>query len=706
MTGRRAALVAVLFATLVAALAPAAAAPALAAGPGMTIISNATYTVDPDHGVVHVAVNLTAANHLTDTKTRLYYFDKAFLAVPPNTAGFKVSARIGGPTVHVAAKKADHTLLRIDFGSRLGSGQARGMALTFDIKDPGGVPTRTTRVGTSLVAFGAWAYASEGTPGSTVTVVFPPGYSIDARSDLLHKPTTDGDGRTVYATGALAQPLAFFAYFVADRPSAFAESTRTVQVGGRPLDVTIRAWPDDPAWAERTGGIVEQGIPVLADAIGLPWTAERPFIVAEAVSQASSPYAGRYDPDHATVEVAYYADQLVTLHEVAHAWFDGGLLADRWANEGFASWYALDAASKLKLKVAPAELTPEMIAARIPLNAWNPLATDDKLIEDYGYAASARLAGLVAQRAGPDGLAKVWQAIRDGVAPYQPTGLRPPDGAATSGTGGASMSGSDVAPIETRPTAPDWRGLLDLLEDRTGQSYDDLWRAWVVRDEEAGLLDARAAARRQYDEVVAKAGEWRLPPIVRDAMRSWQFGQATQLLTAASRALDDRDAVLAKASAADLTVPRALEAAFEGNHGFAAVSTEAEAELATIRAYAEAAAARESDPGFIEQVGLWGTTPAADLQTAAAAFSSGDLRASIQASADAFDAWDGAVETGRNRVMTMLAALIASLVAVAFIVNTVRGVTRRHKAAASRRLAAGTTGATGPTDHLMAHPKD
>ena len=704
MTGRRAALVAALFATLVGALAPAAAAPALAAGPGMTIVSNATYTVDPDHGVVHVVVNLTATNHLTDTKTRLYYFDKAFLAVPPNTAGFKISARIGGPTVHVAAKKADHRLLRIDFGSRLGSGQARGMALTFDIKDPGGAPTRTTRVGTSLVAFGAWAYASEGTPGSTVTVVFPPGYTIDARSDLLHKPTTDGDGRTVYATGALAQPLAFFAYFVADRPSAFAASTRTVQVGGRPLVVTIRAWPDDPAWAERTGGIVEQGIPVLADAIGLQWTAERPFVVAEAVSQASSPYAGRYDPDHATVEVAYYADQLVTLHEMAHAWFDGGLLADRWANEGFASWYALDAASKLKLKVAPAKLTPEMIAARIPLNAWNPLATDDKLIEDYGYAASAQLAKLVAQRAGPEALAKVWQAICDGVAPYQPTGLRSPDGAATNGVGGESVPGSDVAPTETRPTAPDWRGLLDLLEDRTGQRYDDLWRAWVVRDEEVGLLDARAAARRQYDEVVAKAGEWRLPPIVRDAMRSWQFGQATELLTAASRALDDRDEVLAKASAADLTVPRALEAAFEGNHGFAAVSTEAEAELATIRAYAEAAAARETEPGLIEQVGLWGTAPAADLQAAATAFSSGDLRTSIQASADAFGAWDGALETGRNRVMTMLAALIASLVAVAFMVNSVRGVTRRHRAATSRRLAAGASGATDP--HLMAHPKD
>jgi hypothetical protein len=54
--------------------------------------------------------------------------------------------------------------------------------------------------------------------------------------------------------------------------------------------------------------------------------------------------------------------------------------------------------------------------------------------------------------------------------------------------------------------------------------------------------------------------------------------------------------------------------------------------------------------------------------------------------------------------MTMLAALIASLVAVAFMVNSVRGVTRRHRAATSRRLAAGASGATDP--HLMAHPKD
>src|SRR5262245_60802772 len=160
MNRRRAALLpAALIAVLAAALAPLVAAPALAAPPSLTLVGNATYVVDPDHAAVHVTVNLTAANHLKDTKTRLYYFDRAYLAVPPNTAAFKATGR-GNPTVHVAAKKKDHTLLRIDFGARLGGGQTRGIALTFDIRDPGGAPTRTTRIGSSLVTFGAWGDAS------------------------------------------------------------------------------------------------------------------------------------------------------------------------------------------------------------------------------------------------------------------------------------------------------------------------------------------------------------------------------------------------------------------------------------------------------------------------------------------------------------------------------------------------------------------
>jgi hypothetical protein len=678
-SSRRAGFLVALLAALAGVLSPTTATPTLAAS-GLTITSDATYVVDPDNAAVHVTVNLSAVNHLKDTKTRLYYFDRTYLAVPPNTSGFKVSARAASPSVHVQSAKADHTLLRIDFGKRLPAGSSRGMTLTFDITDPGGEPTRATRIGTSLVSFGAWAYASEAS-GSTVAVVFPPGYTIDAQSDELGEPTTDAEGRTVFRTGKLAAPQSFFAYFVADRPSAFTATDRTVIVGGSEVPVSIRAWPDDPGWAERTTGLVELGLPVLSDTIGLPWIAGTPFVVAEATSQSGSEYAGRYDPRAGTVQIAYYASPIVILHEAAHAWFHGGLLADRWANEGFASWYARDAAVKLKIEPPAAGLTPEQQAARIPLNAWQPLGRNDAATEDFGYAASAELARLIAERAGPDGLASVWQAAEQRVAAYQPAGLE----------ADARMPGSDGATTEFRAGAPDWRGLLDLLEDRTGKKYDDLWRAWVVRHEEASLLDERAAARRHYQAVVERAGEWHLPPIVRDAMRAWQFDQATELLAAADVALDSRDEVLAKAAAANLQVPRALEAAFEGDRGFVAASAEADAELAAIRAYTQALSARDPDPGIVEQVGLWGTEPDVDIQQAATAFASGDLRGSVDASASAFSAWDGAREAGRNRIMSILAAAIAAFVAVAFIVNGVRGAKQRRTA----RRATGRSGGSG-----------
>ena len=56
-----------------------------AATPDLTIVSRARYAVQPDEQRVRVTVNLTLTNHLTDTKTRRYYFDRAYLAVLPGT---------------------------------------------------------------------------------------------------------------------------------------------------------------------------------------------------------------------------------------------------------------------------------------------------------------------------------------------------------------------------------------------------------------------------------------------------------------------------------------------------------------------------------------------------------------------------------------------------------------------------------------------
>ena len=91
---------------------------------------------------------------------------------------------------------------------------------------------------------------------------------------------------------------------------------------------------------------------------------------------------------------------------------------------------------------------------------------------------------------------------------------------------------------------PDWRGLLDLLESRTGTSFDDLWRTWVARDEDLPLLDARrrrANALRRRRRPRPATGS--LPAPIRDAMRAWQFEDATALLDHAADVLDQRTAV-------------------------------------------------------------------------------------------------------------------------------------------------------------------
>jgi hypothetical protein len=638
----------------------------VAAASGLTTTADARYTVDPAGHRVRVIVTLSATNHLSDTRTHRYFYDRAYLAVPPHTTGFRISSSGAHPSVSVAARRSTYTLLRIAFGTHLAAGSTRGFRLGFEMPDPGGTATRTTRIGLSLVRFSAWGLASEGATGGSVTVVFPSGFNVDVQGGALRQ-STDSSGNLVFTSGRIAAPTTFLATFDADRPSALKETQLQVPLGSDSVAITLRAWPDDAAWAKRVGDVLRKGLPILAEEIGLPWSAARPLVVEEAATRGAAGFAGRFDPGTGTIELAYYADPLVVLHQAAHAWFDGGLLADRWANEGFASFYSIRAARAIGVKTPSGDpLSPTLRSAVVPLNAWSPPADGNPSADpaeasrqSAEEAAALTLARLVARRAGLDGLRSVWQATREGRSAYQPIGA--------------------AVDVERTAVAPDWRGLLDVLADRTGRDFSDLWSAWVVRPGESSLLADRATARQRYDAVVARAGSWRLPPVVREALRVWRYAELHELLDAASAALDDRDAVAAAASAAGLTVPSAMQTAFEGPRGFAAASAEAAAELGAIDAYRAAVAARPTKPGPTQAVGLWNAAPEASLDAAAAAFASGDLEATVRASVFARQTWESADAVGRNRVLAVSASMAAILLGawLAFRWYRDRGVRRR-----------------------------
>ena len=91
---------------------------------------------------------MVLANHLTDTKTKRYYFDRAFLSVQPGTSGYKLTWSGGGsPHAKVSKRTATYTLLELDLGARLYSGKSATYRLAFDIVDAGGAATRDVRIG-------------------------------------------------------------------------------------------------------------------------------------------------------------------------------------------------------------------------------------------------------------------------------------------------------------------------------------------------------------------------------------------------------------------------------------------------------------------------------------------------------------------------------------------------------------------------------
>ena len=248
----------------------------------------------------------------------------------------------------------------------------------------------------------------------------------------------------------------------------------------------------------------------------------------------------------------------------------------------------------------------------------------------------------------------MWADAAAGIGAYQP----PPAGAAATSAVGATTD----AP-ETVEGAPDWRGLLDLLDEGGAASYDDLWRTVGRarrRPRPARRADGRSCALRgggRGGRGLAAAAA------VRDALRAWQFDDANRLLGAAEAVLAERTAIAGEAAAAGLTTPVTLRTAFESPDGFASATLEAAAEREAIARYTAAVAARPAAAvtDVVQEIGLWGTTPQADLDAARTLFATGDLAGAAEAATAAASAWSSAADIGRGRLATLGIVAVAIL---------------------------------------------
>jgi hypothetical protein len=624
-------LLAVLAATLIGGTSLLSPPPARAADVGLQIVTKASYTAFPSQKRVHVAVDAVATNVTPDPPNGRFYYTEARFAVQP--AIRNLTATQGGKTLvaRIASTTNEFTAIDVAFESSIFHGQSISFRFTFDIVDPGGVPQRDVRVAASLVAFPVWAFGSQGTPGSSVTVVIPAHYTTTVVAGELSR-STGANGATVLSAAGIPDPEAFFAYLTAERPGAFVNTTATARLPDGVVTVKIRSWDDDPAWGKHEQQLISDGLPQLRTLIGLPYLVHGQLTVEEAAVANLGDYAGVYDNVTEVMRVRYDADDYTTLHEAAHTWFNANLLSGRWIAEAFAEYYAVEAGKRIGASGQIFTLTAQLNAAKIPLNAWGAVGEEPQLTEDYAYAATYRLSQLIAARAKTDGLQRVWRAAHDGESSYQPAhaGSTPEKDAAV--------------------TLEGWQRLLDLLDERTGTSYDDLWRQWVITPEQRQEMTDRAATRTDYQKTVTAAGDWELPAFVRHDMGAWQFSAAASELENARAILADRQRIASQATRLALAVPGRLEHEFETATTFDGPIATARKELNALGGISLATQTLAADPTPVEWIGLLATNPATRLDAARTAFEQGEPDDAVTEAHAAQTERSGATDAGRLRV--------------------------------------------------------
>jgi hypothetical protein len=621
-------------AALVLLSAAPAALPAvhrtLAADRGLVITSHSRYDAIPEDARVRVTIDATATSYTPNSGTTIYYYPATIFDVQPGITHLSASSGTKALGVTVLKATADFTELKVTFNKRVFYQQSYAFRVTFDLPDPGGLPNRNLRIGESIIAFPVWAFGTAGEPGSTVEVVLPSGFTPNVQGDQMAIATGSG-GEVVLSATSIPDPAEFFAYLSADRPGAFVTSTFSVPVLGTPATVDVLAWEDDRDWGARLTELMTDGLPTLADQIGLDWPVKGDLKVEEAAISRLGEYAGMYNDTTQTIRVRYDADGVVALHEAAHIWFNGSLFRDRWVLEAWAEFYGVQATAAVGASGQAYDLTDDLLASKIPLNDWGALGTVDATTESYAYAASYHLATLIFARTDLPGLRLAWRAAHDGEMAYQPA------------------NPGDHAETGRPPGLMAWQELLDLLEERTGANYDDLWSAWVVNEAQAPLMGERATARVVYESVVADAATWNLPTSLRLEMGAWRFDAARSDLDAASAVLDERDQIADGAVVLDLTPPATLKAAFEGDAGMDAAKAEADQELALLAAIkaAEARLAEAQNP--FEVIGLIGADAERDLDAARDDFEAGKIGDGALAADRAVAARDGAEAAGQVR---------------------------------------------------------
>lgn len=508
-----------------------------AADDGLQLAASTTYELQPDAGRVRVSMDVSLTNLLADRGNEYYYFDR--IGIPVLAEATNVSAeRVGGGGLAASVQGSNDPLwstLTVRLSPVLRYHQPQQLRISYDLP---GLPPRSENWTRATEAYALFLTYAIGDPGlADVTVVVPSGYTeLDAGGTSMDRRLSGGNW--VYSATGIAEPEEWWAIFAARNDDLLSE--RQLSVGDH--DAVLRYWPDDHGWADFAEETVGSGIPVLEDLIGLPWPVEGELEITESSAPHAYGYGGWYHAGSDTIEVSDELDQVVMLHELAHAWFNRGFSVEAWFLEGLAELYAHQALAALEGSAPAPERPSASRPGALPLASWEQVPFESNDHDEYVYAAAWWLLDRIYAEIGAAAMADVVAAAADKEVSYR----------------------SDLEP-ESMSSRVDWRRILDLFVEVGGSAAAvDLYREYVVSADDAELLDERETARATYADLVEAAQGWSAPLELREAMTLWDFDEVDEFVAASGQVLAHRDDVLAVLGDLGISELPALEDTYQG----------------------------------------------------------------------------------------------------------------------------------------------
>jgi len=223
-------------------------------------------------------------------------------------------------------------------------------------------------------------------------------------------------------------------------------------------------------------------------------------------------------------------------------------------------------------------------------------------------------------------------------------------------------------PVEASANIPaDWRALLDAIENLTEIDASGRFRT-VAAPDDTPAIDARSAARRDYQALETLGDGWAMPPLLRVPMAEWDFVTFDEHRDLVSELIEAHDEVVFHADDEGLVVGPYVRDLFEAaDHDFDAAWEQLHAEEAALEPVGEALHLVTTERGAFARLGMLGIDVDRELDRIIEEWEAGDPELAAHRAEDLIETYEGAVARGTIRLLiplTILSALIWLVVVI------------------------------------------